>query len=217
MTRGRRSATLLLAVAGALAAGPPAVAVERVVQVGRGGVQPQVLQAAPGDTVRFVNDDPTFAYRAQSTGGPWRFDSGPTALLEGDFVVPAALTAPGTYAYRVAQDAPFSGSVVVVGGGASPAASAGASAGVTAVPTGAPAGTAPAPPSPEPGAGGSPAAATPAPVAAPAVPGPLAGARSARALGLALLVAVVLLVGAASLLLRLLLVLPVLSDPPARL
>jgi hypothetical protein len=54
-------------------------------------------------------------------------------------------------------------------------------------------------------------------VAAPAVPGPLAGSRSDRALGLAVTVAAVLLVGVTSLLLRLLLVLPVLSDRPARL
>jgi hypothetical protein len=54
-------------------------------------------------------------------------------------------------------------------------------------------------------------------VAAPTVRGPLAGAPSERALGLAVAVAVVLLGGVASLLLRLLLALPVLSDPPARL
>ena len=196
VTGVRRSATLLLAVAAALGVDGPALAEERVVQIGRDGVQPEVPRVEPGDTVRFVNEDPTFAYRAQSTGGPWRFDSGPTALLEGDYVVPAALTRPGTYAYRVAQDAPFAGSVVV-GGGAAP--TAGPTAGATA----------PAAPPPETG--------TPAPLAAPAVPGPLAGARSSRALGLAVAVAAVLLVGVASLLLRLLLALPVLSDRSARL
>ena len=196
MTGVRRGATLL-AVATALGVGGPALAEERVVQIGREGVQPMVLRVEPGDTVRFVNQDPTFAYRAQSTGGPWRFDSGPTALLEDDFVVPSALTRPGTYTYRVAQDAPFAGAVVV-GGGAAPTAPA-----TAAAPTG--------PPSPPP------ATATPAPLPAPAVPGPLAGPRSSRALGLAVTVAAVLLLGVASLLLRLLLALPVLSDRSARL
>ena len=206
MTGVRRSATLLLVVAAAGGLGTPAVAEERVVRIGRDGVRPAVLQAAPGDTVRFVNEDPTFAYRAQSTGGPWRFDSGPTALLEGEYVVPTALTSPGTYAYRVAQDAPFAGSVVV--GGAAP--TTGPAAGPTTGPAAGPSAVPTAPTAPAPSL-------TPAPAAAPAVPGPLPGPRSSRALGLAVAVAVVLLVGAASLLLRLLLALPVLSDGPARL
>lgn len=202
MTGVRRTATLLLAVTGALTVGGPVSAAERVVQIGPEGVRPAVLLVAPGDTVRFVNADPTFAYRAQSTGGPWRFDSGPTRLLEGDFVVPAALTRPGTYGYRVAQDAPFTGSVVV----------APTAAGLTGVPP------TPAVPTAVPGAAVPLAAAPPpAPVAAPAVPGPLPGPSSDRALGLAVTVAAVLLLGVASLLLRLLLALPVLSDRPARL
>ena len=199
MTRVRRSATLLLVLAAALGAAAPALAEERVVRIAREGVSPKVLEVEPGDTVRFVNEDPTFAYRAQSTGGPWRFDSGPTTLLEDDFVVPSALTRPGTYTYRVAQDPPFAGSVVVAGG---------------APPTAAPPPTRAAVP---PTAAAAPATSTPAPVAAPAVPGPLAGPRSDRALGLAVAVAAVLLVGVASLLLRLLLALPVLSDGPDRL
>ncbi len=148
-------------------AGGPAAADERVVQISRDGVQPQLLQVEPGDTVRFVNEDPTFAYRAQSTGGPWAFDSGPTALLEGDFVVPAALTRPGSYGYRVAQDAPFAGTVVVAG--AVPA----------ATPTAAPSPLQPPPPSPAPGpaVSASPSAAA---VAGPAVAGPLPGLRRER-------------------------------------
>ena len=199
MTGGRRSATLLVVTAaallgaGLLGAGP-VLAEERVVRIGRSGVQPQVLRAAPGDTVRFVNDDPTFAYRAQSTGGPWRFDSGPTALLDGAFAVPSALPEPGTYTYRVAQDAPFQGTVVV-GDGTAPAASPPTSAGEAPV---------------------TPSTASPAPEAVPAVPGPLAGPPSSRDLGLALAVAAVLLVGTVSLLLRLLLALPVLSGRAAR-
>ena len=195
MTGVRRSATMLLAVVAALAGPGPALAEERVVQIMRDGVSPQVLRVEPGDTVRFVNEDPTFAYRAQSTGGPWRFDSGPTTLLEDDFAVPSALTGSGTYTYRVAQDAPFTGSVVVGGGAVPPT-----PVPPTAVPPTAAAGPA-----------------TPAPVAAPAVPGPLAGPPSSRALGLAVTVAAVLLVGVTSLLLRLLLALPVLSDRSARL
>ena len=201
MTGVRRSATVLLVLAGTLAAGGSADADEQVVRIGRDGVRPQVLGVTPGDTVRFVNDDPTFAYRAQSTGGPWRFDSGPTVLLQGDFVVPSALTRAGTYTYRVAQDAPFTGSVVVAG--AAPPSPGPASPG--------PASPAPAPPPPV----APTSAPTSAPTVAPAVPGPLAGSRSHRALGLAVAVAVVLLAGAASLLLRLLLALPVLPDPAA--
>jgi plastocyanin len=206
VTGVRRSATLLLGTVAALGAGGPALAAERVVQIGRDGVRPQVLQLAPGDTVRFVNDDPTFAYRAQSTGGPWRFDSGPTRLLEGDFVVPAALVQRGAYTYRVAQDDPFQGSVVVAGGGAATPAASPTAAAVPASPApGAVAASPPAVPS------------TASPAAAPAVAGPLAGPPRSRGLGLAVAVAAVLVAGAASLLLRLLLGLPVLSDRPARL
>lgn len=181
-------------------------------QISRDGVRPQLLQVEPGDTVRFVNEDPTFAYRAQSTGGPWRFDSGPTALLEGDYAVPSALTRPGSYGYRVAQDAPFAGTVVVAGD--VPA----------ATPTGPPV---PVPPSPvrppAPAAPSGPAVSTSpsaAAVAGPAVAGPLPGLRRDRGLGLAVTAAAVLLLGAASLLLRLLLSLrsgpPGLSDPGSR-
>ena len=67
-----------------------------------------------------------------------------------------------------------------------------------------PAGPVPAGPVPTPGP------AAPARVVAPAVPGPLPGPPSSRALGLALAVAVVLLLGATSLLVRLLLALRVL-------
>ena len=195
--------------AGAVGAGP-ALAAERVVRISRDGVAPQLLQVEPGDTVRFVNEDPTFAYRAQSTGGPWAFDSGPTALLEGDFVVPSALTRPGSYGYRVAQDAPFAGTVVVAG--AVPAATPTA-AQVLVSPAPAP----PLTPAPGPAVSASPSAAA---VAGPAVAGPLPGLRRDRGLGLAVTAAAVLLLGAVSLLLHLLLTLrpgpPGLSDPRAR-
>jgi plastocyanin len=194
---GVRRSAVLLAAAGWLGTGGAALAEERVVQIGREGVRPQVLRLEPGDTLRFVNEDPTFAYRAQSTGGPWRFDSGPTALLEDDFAVPSALTRPGTYTYRVAQDAPFRGSVVLGDAAASSAA--------------------PATPAAPPAAGPPPPTATPASGAAPAVPGRLAGPRTDRPLGLPVVVAAVLVLGVASLLLRLLLALPVLSDRSARL
>ena len=69
---------------------------------------------------------------------------------------------------------------------------------------------------PAPGPAGPPSAPQ-VPAVAPAVPGPLPGRPSDRGLGLALAVAAVLVVGAASLLLRLLLALPVLSDRGARL
>lgn len=193
-----------MAALGVLALQVPAAhahAEELVVTITAEGVRPQVLVAEPGDTVRFVNEDRSFAYRAQSTGGPWRFDSGPTALLTEDFVVPAPVTRSGTHRFRVAQDPPYRGAVMV--GGASPTA---------AVPS-APATAPPAPP---------PTAASPAPVpgaspAPAAVSGALPGPPSGRAMGLPTALAAVLVLGAGSLLLRLLLAEPVLSEGPATL
>lgn len=175
----------------------PASAEERVVAITAEGVRPQVLQVRAGDTVRFVNEDRTFAYRAQSTGGAWRFDSGPVRLLTSDFVVPTPLTRPGTYTYRVAQDALYRGSVVLAGAPA-------------------PSGSAPA------GSWGSAPAATPGvqPQASvspsPAAPGP-SGPSSDRGLAVPTALATLLVAGAASSLLRLLLTETVLSDRPGTL
>jgi plastocyanin len=197
----------------------PAAAEELVVTITAEGVRPQVLVAQAGDTVRFVNEDRSFAYRAQSTGGPWRFDSGPTTLLTDDFAVPEPVTRPGTYAFRVAQDPPYRGTVLV---------------GVPAPSAGAPSPGAPGPGAASPGPGVPPAATsaptvppppvpqTPTPPAQPsvgpaAVPGSLPGEPSGRRLGLPTALAAVLVVGAGSLLLRLLLAEPVLSEGPATL
>ena len=93
---------------------PPAHAAERVITITAEGVTPKVLTVAAGDTVRFVNEDTSFAYRAVSTSDNWTFDSGPVGLLPGrSFTVPDPIAGAGTYRYQVAQDAPFQGSVVV--------------------------------------------------------------------------------------------------------
>lgn len=207
-------------------AGAPAEAAERVVTVTAEGVEPEVLEVDPGDTVRIVVRDRTFAYRAQSTGGAWRFDSGPVALLRGDFVVPGPVRAPGTYTYRVAQDAPYRGTVVVRGpDGALPSdvPTPSPAAGGAPVPDPAgpppdtpppatPAPDTPAPDTPAPDTGapdtGAPDTGAPVPRALPAVPGVLPGARTSRGLGLPVALAVVLVLGSASLVVRLLLALP---------
>ena len=214
---GRRAAgvglLLLVPAAGGVAV-PTATAhaAERVVTITPSGVVPSRLEVAPGDTVRFVSQDATFAYRAQSTGGAWSFDSGPTELLDGDYTVPTPVVQPGTYSYRVAQDGPFHGSVVLPGaaapGSADGPAGAGASGGA-----GAGAGRAPgdpgtvAPTGPAAVDANPPAAAASdgAPPAAGAVPGQLPGADTARGLGLPVALAALFVLGTASLLVRLVL------------
>ena len=193
----RATAVAGAALLAALASATAVHAEEQRVTITWDGVTPRVLEVEPGDTVRFVNQDGSFAYRARSTGGAWSFDSGPTALLQGDFVVPDPLTEPGAYTYRVAQDEPFHGTVVL-GDAAAAASTAGQP---TAVPVPLPA----TPPGPAPTGSATPLAAAP-------VRGALAGVPTGRGLGLPTAVAAVLVVGAASLLLRLLLAEPVLSE-----
>ncbi len=116
---------LLLALLGTAVLANPASAAEKVITITPDGVSPKVLTVAAGDTVKFVTDDRSFAYRAVSTSSNWSFDSGPLGLLDGEYVVPDRITDSGTYTYRVAQDAPFAGSVVLpapVRPGASPVA-----------------------------------------------------------------------------------------------
>ena len=211
--RGRWAAarSLLVAALAAVVVLPagPASGAERIVTITAEGVLPSRLEVAPGDTVRFVSEDATFAYRAQSTGGPWSFDSGLTELLDGDYLVPAPLVQPGTYTYRVAQDEPFSGAVVVPGRAGPPApaatpAPAGASApAATPAPAGtsAPAGAA---------ASGAPEPSTPS---GRAVTGPVPAAGTSRALGLPVALATLLLLGTASLLVRLVLAEAARADP----
>jgi plastocyanin len=191
----------------------PAAAEELVVTITAEGVRPQVLVAQAGDTVRFVNEDRSFAYRAQSTGGPWRFDSGPTTLLTDDFVVPEPVTRPGTYAYRVAQDPPYRGTVLL---GAAPPSAGAASPGPVVPPAATPAPTV-VPPLPPAQTATPSAPSAQSSVGPAAVPGSLPGAPSGRGLGLPTALAAVLVVGAGSLLLRLLLAEPVLSEGPATL
>ena len=214
-----RALVVLAALPPLLCLGPHgALAAERVITISADGLRPQVLQVRAGDTVRFVNEDRTFAYRAQSTGGAWRFDSGPVTLLTSDFVVPEPLTRPGTYTFRVAQDPPYRGSVVLAGAPAPPGSP-------QPSPVESPTAQAPevaSPGAPDPGASaaGVPSATAPVPpsqAAPPAAPGTLPGPPSSGGLGLPTALAVVLAAGAASLLLRLLLTEPVLSDRPGTL
>ena len=252
-------ALLLGALLSTVVLAAPAHAAEKVITITADGVSPKVLQVASGDTVKFVAEDRSFAYRAQSTSDNWSFDSGPIELLDGEYVVPDPITESGTYTYRVAQDEPFTGSVVLPAPTSStrpspataaspkPAASprAAASPAPAASPTGG-TGSAAGPPIaggfgtldtvPSPAAGGDglalpPALAPPplpgeqpsgptpatapvptaAPLAAPAVPGDLAGQPTSRGIGLPAALAVVLAAGTASLLVRLLL-----AEPAAR-
>ena len=111
---GRRA--LALAVAAALLGAPgsgalPAAGEVRDVRLTQDGPEPGRLVVAPGDSVRFVNDD-TFVHRAVSAGPGWALDTG--SLVPGQsHTVPEPLTSPGTYAYRGADLDEFTGSVVV--------------------------------------------------------------------------------------------------------
>ena len=198
----------------------PAGAAERVVTIAPDGVAPSRLEVAPGDTVRFVSQDATFAYRAQSTGGAWSFDSGPTELLDGDYLVPAPLVQPGTYTYRVAQDQPFQGAVVVAGPADAPRPTEAAGPAEAPSPAQAPgpaeapssAGTpAPGPGAPDPAVAAAPTAPAspggtgPSRSGGPAVAGPVPAAGTSRALGLPVALATLLALGTASLLVRLVL------------
>ncbi len=113
--RGTALAAVLLAVLGSLALAPAAHAAERVVTLTDGGIDPAVLTVSPGDRVRFaVQSRP--ADRVRSSSGNWSFDSCPLELLgcPGGYVVPVALTAPGTYTYTATRGTQVrSGSVVV--------------------------------------------------------------------------------------------------------
>ncbi|MEX2290003.1 MAG: hypothetical protein WD794_06715 [Mycobacteriales bacterium] len=160
----RRSAAALLAapalLLGSVGFATPAAAGEKVVTITAEGVTPKVLQVASGDTVRFVNEDTAFGYRAVATSKNWDLDSGPVGLLPGrSYTHPDPVTRAGTYTYRVAEGAAFEGSVVLPAsagpgptGGAKPASSpSGGAAGGPGSPSPSPAatggnGTAPAPP-----------------------------------------------------------------------
>lgn len=131
----RRSAAVLLAaptlLLGSVGFATPAAAAERVVTITAEGVTPKVLQVSSGDTVRFVNEDTAFGYRAVATSKNWNLDSGPVGLLPGrSYTHPDPVTRAGTYTYRVAEGAAHAGSVVLPAsagpgttGGAKPASS----------------------------------------------------------------------------------------------
>ena len=81
----RRTSTLLLALTALLGslllAAQASQAADKVVTITAEGVDPKVLEVAPGDTVTFVNEDTSFGYRAQATSENWDLDSGPVGLL----------------------------------------------------------------------------------------------------------------------------------------
>jgi plastocyanin len=204
----------VLAATAALVAPCPAASADVVeVRLTQDGPVPVRLVIATGDVVRFVNTD-TFPHHVVGDPPGWGFDSG-TLLPGRSFEVSPALVGPGRYAYRGVDLDRFGGTVVVPGpegveaAAASPAAPVRprpASASPTPSPSVAPAGSpspsaVPSPlPSPSPGvvAGGPP------PTTGSDAQGGLRSPVPARHRGLPVAVALVLLVTAVTLLLRVL-------------
>jgi plastocyanin len=203
---------------------PGAAAAEvRDVRLTQDGPEPAVLQVRAGDVVRFVNTD-SFVHAAVGSAG-WSFDTGP--LLPGrSTTVPPAPERPGAYPFRGTGLDTFTGTLVVAAGdgkqgsgaqgigaqaGPSPTARAGGSGSQATPPI---SGSGPAQPglgaAAPPGAPGEDAAA-----ALPTDPDParLRSPVPARGFGLPLALAVLLVVGVASLLLRVLLAEPVPARP----
>ena len=129
----------------------PAEAADRVITITADGV-PGATTIAPGDTVTFVNGDPTSGrrYTPRSSSGNWTFsaDEQPIDLSPGlgsgeSYTVPDPLTAEGTYTFTVSRADPalqgpvLEGAVVVRRPPVpSPAVASGAPA--SSAPTGAP-------------------------------------------------------------------------------
>jgi plastocyanin len=120
---------LLLAGAGPVA-GPAVAATTDVHEVrltGQGPV-PVHVQAAPGETLRFVNAD-DFVHRVVGDTVGWRFDTG-TLVPGQSATVPTALPGPGTYGFRGTGLDAFIGTVTVpASSSASPGSSSSASSG----------------------------------------------------------------------------------------
>lgn len=138
MTRRRWSPLLLAlcALLGSFLLAAPAHGADKVITITAKGVSPKALEVAAGDTITFVNEDTSFGYRAQATSDNWDLDSGPVGLLPGRrYTHPDPITEAGTYTYRVAEGAPYEGSVLLRG------------ANSVKPPSGKPSGTAPKPPS----------------------------------------------------------------------
>ena len=107
---------VLFALLGSFLLAAPAQAAEKVVTITAEGVSPKMLEVAAGDTIRFVNEDTSFGYRAVATSDNWDLDSGPVGLLPGrSYTHPDPITEAGTYTYRVAEGAPHEGSVLLRG------------------------------------------------------------------------------------------------------
>lgn len=106
----------LLALLGSLLLAAPAQAAEKVITITAEGVSPKAVEVVAGDTLTFVNEDTSFGYRAQATSDNWDLDSGPVGLLPGRrYTHPDPITEAGTYTYRVAEGAPYEGSVLLRG------------------------------------------------------------------------------------------------------
>lgn len=162
------------------------------------GVEPPRLQVDAGDRVAFqVAAGETFRYRPRSTGGGWQFAYPRATPLGPDdppFVVPQAITSPGTYSFAVFEDAaPYTGEVTLAAGSAPATPSPGPVPPLTASPLPGPAATVPAP------RGGA-----PSPALAARLPQP----RTGRDGGLAVVLAVTALLGVGSMLVRVLLAEP---------
>lgn len=107
---------------GALSA---ASGVHEVRLTGQGPV-PVHVQAAPGESVRFVNDD-SFVHRVVGDTVGWRFDTG-TLVPGSTATVPTALPGPGTYGFRLTGLDRVIGTVTVPSSSTSPSPSASAGA-----------------------------------------------------------------------------------------
>ncbi|MBK5307829.1 MAG: hypothetical protein JJD92_14185, partial [Frankiaceae bacterium] len=89
------------------------------------GPKPASTTAAIGDSIVFVNDDPTFIHQVGSGSGPWTAQWTSQPLPPGARYPDAPkLTKPGTYVYQGVNLDDFTGKIVVpAGAGPAPTAS----------------------------------------------------------------------------------------------
>ncbi|GAC1441816.1 MAG: hypothetical protein NVSMB55_10600 [Mycobacteriales bacterium] len=104
-------ALLALVALPLLAAAPASAGRTVTVSITANGTKPASATAAVGDTVTFVNDDPTFVHQVANKSPNWRFNSQP--LTPGQHYTTPALTTPGTYDYQGVNLDSFVGRVVV--------------------------------------------------------------------------------------------------------
>jgi plastocyanin len=115
VTKSRAALVLLLALAGVLLGVAPAQAARTVtIELTADGPKPASVTVTAGDTVEFLNTDPTFVHGAQSKSTNWTFDTQP--LPPGARARAGTLSKAGTYTYESTNTLEqFSGRVVVPG------------------------------------------------------------------------------------------------------